>query len=58
MSLIKNAPPQLHMVQNGSLKHKVGTQEKFYNHHPSCQAIWAAGQKVHKYIWVRYRKTP
>lgn len=33
-----------------SLKHKIGTQEKFCNHYPACVAEWAAGKKVHKFI--------
>lgn len=33
-----------------SLKHKIGTQEKFCNHYQPCMEIWAAGEKVNKYI--------
>ena len=33
-----------------SLKHKIGTQEKFCNHDERCKAIWKAGGKVDKYI--------
>lgn len=33
-----------------SLKHKASTQEKYCNHDPRCQAEWAAGRKVHKFI--------
>lgn len=33
-----------------SLKHKVGPQDKFCNNHPACQAVWAAGEKIVKYI--------
>lgn len=33
-----------------SLKHKIGTQEKFCNHDERCRAVWAAGGKVGKYI--------
>lgn len=33
-----------------SLKHKIGTQEKFCNHDPRCKAEWKAGRRVHKYI--------
>ena len=33
-----------------SLKHKIGTQEKLCNNDPRCQAIWAGGGRVDKYI--------
>ncbi len=33
-----------------SLKHKVGPQDKFCNHHQPCLDIWAAGERVTKYI--------
>lgn len=33
-----------------SLKHKIGPQEKFCNHYPPCQEVWARGEKVFKYI--------
>jgi len=33
-----------------SLKHKVFPQEKFCNSHPLCQAVWAKGEKVTKFI--------
>lgn len=33
-----------------SLKHKIAPQEKFCNQDSQCQAEWAAGRKVHKYI--------
>lgn len=33
-----------------SLKHKIGTQEKFCNHDPRCKVEWKAGRRVHKYI--------
>lgn len=33
-----------------SLKHKIGTQEKFCNNNDACKAEWAAGRKVHKFI--------
>lgn len=33
-----------------SLKHKIGTQEKFCNNYPPCREEWAAGRRVYKYI--------
>ena len=33
-----------------SLKHKIGPQEKFCNHYPPCQKVWAAGKRVVKFI--------
>lgn len=33
-----------------SLKHKVGPQDKFCNHYPPCQEVWARGEKVVKFI--------
>lgn len=33
-----------------SLKHKVAPQDKFCNNHPACQAVWAQGEKVVKFI--------
>lgn len=33
-----------------SLKHKIGTQEKFCNNYPPCQEVWARGDKVVKFI--------
>ena len=33
-----------------SLKHKIGTQEKFCNNDPRCKAEWAEGRRVHKFI--------
>lgn len=33
-----------------SLKHKIGTQEKFCNNYQPCKEVWASGQRVHKYI--------
>ena len=33
-----------------SLKHKIGTQEKFCNNYQPCKDVWASGQRVHKYI--------
>ena len=33
-----------------SLKHKIGTQEKFCNNYPPCREEWAAGRWVYKYI--------
>ena len=33
-----------------SIKHKITTQEKFCNHNEACKEIWAAGERVHKYI--------
>ena len=33
-----------------SLKHKIGPQEKFCNHYPTCQKAWAAGKRVVKFI--------
>ncbi len=33
-----------------SLKHKIGPQEKFCNHYPTCQKEWAAGKRVVKFI--------
>ena len=41
-----------------SLKHKIGTQEKFCNHDERCKAIWKAGGKVDKYIRLRRRRNP
>lgn len=33
-----------------SLKHKIGTQEKFCNHYPPCVEVWKSGCRVNKYI--------
>ena len=33
-----------------SLKHKVGPQEKFCNHHEPCREVWRQGEKVNRYI--------
>lgn len=33
-----------------SLKHKIGTQEKFCNNYQPCRDVWAQGERVHKYI--------
>ena len=33
-----------------SLKHKVGSQEKFCNHHEPCREVWRQGEKVNRYI--------
>ena len=33
-----------------SLKHKIGTQEKFCNNYPPCQEVWSRGEKVVKFI--------
>ena len=33
-----------------SLKHKIGTQDKHCNNYPPCKAVWASGQRVHKYV--------
>lgn len=33
-----------------SLKHKIAPQDKFCNHHPPCQEVWARGEKVVKFI--------
>ena len=33
-----------------SLKHKIGTQEKFCNNYQPCKEVWASGQRVQKYI--------
>lgn len=33
-----------------SLKHKIGTQEKFCNNYQPCKDVWASGQRVHKFI--------
>lgn len=33
-----------------SLKHKVGPQQKFCNNHPPCREVWAAGERVTKFI--------
>lgn len=33
-----------------SLKHKISPQEKFCNHNPLCCSVWAAGERVDKYI--------
>lgn len=33
-----------------SLKHKIGTQEKFCNNYPPCREELAAGRRVYKYI--------
>ena len=35
---------------NCSLKHKIGTQDKFCNNYPPCQEVWARGEKVVKFI--------
>lgn len=37
-------------IQKCSLKHKIGTQEKFCNNYQPCKEVWASGQRVHKYI--------
>lgn len=33
-----------------SLKHKIGPQDKYCNHHPECKEIWKTGKKINKYI--------
>ena len=33
-----------------SLKHKIGPQEKYCNHHPDCRRVWDAGKKVIKFV--------
>lgn len=33
-----------------SLKHKIGTQEKYCNNYQPCKDVWASGQRVHKFI--------
>lgn len=33
-----------------SLKHKIGTQEKFCNNYQPCKDVWTSGQRVHKFI--------
>lgn len=33
-----------------SLKHKIGPQDKFCNHHPGCLEVWAKGEKAVKFI--------
>lgn len=33
-----------------SIKHKIGTQEKFCNHYPPCVEVWKSGGRVNKYI--------
>lgn len=33
-----------------SLKHKIGTQEKFCNNYAPCREVWASGGKINKYI--------
>lgn len=46
-----------------SLKHKVGPQEKFCNHHEPCREVWRQGKKVNRYIGYdagemkRYRRS-
>lgn len=46
-----------------SLKHKVGPQEKFCNHHEPCREVWRQGEKVNRYIGYdageikRYRRS-
>lgn len=45
-----NLPSIAYGFKKCSLKHKIGTQEKFCNHDERCKAIWKAGGKVDKYI--------
>lgn len=33
-----------------SLKHKIGPQEKYCNNDDRCRAVWAEGERVHKFI--------
>lgn len=33
-----------------SVKYKVAVQEKFCNNDPRCKAVWASGEKIHKFI--------
>jgi len=33
-----------------SLKHKIGTQEKYCNNDPRCREVWDEGERVNKYI--------
>lgn len=33
-----------------SLKHKIGTQDKFCNNHPPCREVWDRGERITKFI--------
>jgi hypothetical protein len=33
-----------------SLKHKISPQDKYFNNHPKCREIWAAGERAVRYI--------
>lgn len=41
-----------------SLKHKIGTQEKFCNNYQPCKDVWTSGQRVHKFIGYDARGDP
>ena len=43
-------PSMAYGFKRCSLKHKIGPQEKFCNHYPPCQKVWAAGKRVVKFI--------
>ena len=44
-----------------SLKHKIGTQEKFCNHYPPCVEVWKSGGRVNTPLpltrWTRNMKS-
>lgn len=46
----KTLPSMAYGFKRCSLKHKIGTQDKYCNNYPPCKAVWASGQRVHKYI--------
>ncbi len=43
-------PSMAYGFKRCSLKHKIEPQEKFCNHYPPCQKVWAAGKRVVKFI--------
>lgn len=46
----KTLPSIAYGFKRCSLKHKIGTQEKFCNHYQPCKDVWGRGERVNKYI--------
>jgi len=37
-------------IKQCSLKHKIGTQDKYCNNHLQCREVWKSGERVNKFI--------
>lgn len=46
----KRLPAIAYGFKQCSLKHKIGTQEKFCNNYQPCRDTWKSGEKVNKFI--------